>query len=142
MNEAPLVGVRRGFSLVEVILALGVISFCLLAILGIFSEGFRASMRANQDTVLAAVTSRVASQARALESFTFPATMQFDVRGVPTTNSKEAYYECEVTRTLLPETQLSGISTNLGLVKVRFTWPASIPAANRKNSQTYYATKS
>lgn len=133
--------VRRGFSLMEILLALGILSFCLVALLAIFSVGFRASMKANEDTVLASIASRIMSEARASSSFPFPTNMLFDTRGLPVSASSEATYACEVTRATVPESQLPGISTNLSMVTMKISWPAAIAAQDRKGSQIFHATK-
>jgi len=133
---------RSGFSLIEITLALGVTSFCLLAILGLFSVGFRAGQQARDYTTIAGAASLVMSrvQAPTTGSFPFPSTLFFDAHG-QVTNSNAALYVCDITKTTVSESALPAVSTNLSLITMRFTWPASLAASARKNTNIVYATQ-
>jgi len=133
---------RSGFSLIEITLALGVTSFCLLAILGLFSVGLRAGQQARDYTTIAGASSLVMSrvQASSTEGFPFPSTLFFDAHG-QVTNSNAALYVCDITKTTVSESVLPAVSTNLGLITMRFTWPASLAASARKNTNVIYATQ-
>ena len=133
---------RSGFSLIEITLALAITSVCLLAILGLMSVGFRAGQQARDYTVIAGASSWVMSkiQAPTTTNFALPSTVFFDVHG-QVTNSNSALYACDVTAATVSENTLPGVSTNLNLITMQFTWPASIPAAARRNTNTVYASK-
>lgn len=133
---------RSGFSLIEITLALAITSVCLLAILGLMSVGFRAGQQARDYTGIAGAASWIMSkiQAPTTTNFALPATVYFDAHG-QATNSNSALYACDVTAATVSENTLPGISTNLSLITMQFTWPASIPAAARRNTNTIYATK-
>ncbi len=55
---------KVAFALVEVVLALGVISFCLVAIMGLMSVGFVGMVDANQQAGGAVVLGQIASNIR------------------------------------------------------------------------------
>jgi len=46
---------RRGFTLVEVVLAIGLIGFCLLAVVGLMASAQRSSKEANERTAVALI---------------------------------------------------------------------------------------
>ena len=78
MHCPPPLGSRRaGFSLVEVVLALGICSFGIVALVGLFSAGVQAS-KESQDQIQAAnlasllVAVRAASPTNALPGFVIP----------------------------------------------------------------------
>ncbi|CAN5385296.1 hypothetical protein BH09VER1_BH09VER1_07410 [soil metagenome] len=126
-----------GFSLVEVILAIGVASFCLLAILGLFSVAFRTGMQARDTMAVAGASVSLMGEIRARTNYTFPATNYYDNDGQKT-NVAGALYECVVTRTTVSSTNLPDVGTNLSQVSMSFTWPASVSAAQRKNTNIVY----
>lgn len=128
-----------GFSLVEVVLAIGIVVFCLLAIVGLFSVGQTASRRATDQTSLAAAAFQVMSKTRSLPNPT--ATTYYFNRQGQATNLASANYVCDVSLGTVPTTEMADISTNLTRVKMQFTWPASI-ASNRPYTNIFYATLS
>lgn len=50
---------RRGFSLVEVVLALGLVSFCLLAVTGLLPTGLRSVQNANEESAATNALNRI-----------------------------------------------------------------------------------
>jgi uncharacterized protein (TIGR02598 family) len=54
----------HGFSLVEVVLALGVVAFCLLAIMGLMSTGLGSNQAAVEQTEAASIATSIASDLR------------------------------------------------------------------------------
>ena len=129
---------NRAFSLVELTLAIGLISFCLMALLGLFEVGMKGGRQAANDTVLAATASRLASEIIATRKFSFPATRYFDVDGESVAQSA-ALYGCTISSATVPDSQLPGISTNLVRVSMVFAWPLSAPAS-AQTTHTFYVT--
>jgi uncharacterized protein (TIGR02598 family) len=130
----------RGFSLIEVVLAIGIVSFCLLALIGLFGLGMNGSRHANDDTFLGSMVTRVAGDLRTQgASFTSGTNYFFDNRGLVVSSvDTTAYYECEVT-TQSP-TGITATSTNFQTGKMIFTWPVSVARAKRPFTNTIYTT--
>lgn len=111
---------RGGFSLVEVVMALGVISFAMVGMLGLLSVGFTAAKKSTRATNLSAISSQalyaIRSDTNTYTSTklgtmaTTPQTFYYDYSGQPTTASSTArYYKCDVKATLSSVvTSLSG----------------------------------
>lgn len=131
-----------GFSLVEVVLAVGIIAFCLVAIVGLFSVGHLASRHATDDTSLAAATSQVISKIRARTNLSLPTNYYFNLQGRVVPTVEEASYVCAVDYSTVPEAEVTDISTNLARVKIQFTWPASVPQERRPYTNVFYAALS
>lgn len=53
-----------GFSLVEVVLAIGIVSFCLIAVLGLLPTGLKAVKNSNEQAGAAALISAIATSVR------------------------------------------------------------------------------
>lgn len=139
----------RGFSLVEVVLAMGILSFVILALMGLFSVGMTTDRRSTDATLVASMTSQVMGDLRLLQQKTPPDTRtnyQFDAYGQLCKTGgtvTNALYDCAVfftnDRTEFGSNALSAfpeLSTNLQKIILRFTWPAGAPAA----TNTVYAT--
>lgn len=131
----------HGFSLVEVVLAVGIVVFALLAMVGLFSVGHMASRRATDQTSLAAAALQVISKARAQTNLAAPVTYYFDLHGQAVSNIDDAAYVCLATFSTVPTAEMPDISTNLARLQVQFTWPASVPT-NRPYTNTFYANLS
>jgi len=144
-NAAPARAERSGgFSLVEVTLAVGIMAFSLLAILGLLSMGMQGSRESGEDTVLALAARQVATWGRAQPFATLAAlaeeeaqaTFFFDEHGLlsrdadglpVTTAPADAHYLCAVS------VWASGVSPHLLRLRYRFEWPLAAPAAARQN---------
>lgn len=124
---------ERGFSLVEVVIAIGLVTFCLVALMALFSVGFSTSREATADTVLAGLYAQIASDPQAETN-----TNNYDNRGQVTTNAATALYACRVTKSAVSTNEFAGISTNLTRVTIQMTSPASVPAAKRRWTNTFY----
>jgi uncharacterized protein (TIGR02598 family) len=74
----------RGFSLVEVVLALGVAAVALVSIIGLLGVALNTSSTAGHDTLMAAMTTEVLNDLRASE---FDALWQATPRSVPRANA-------------------------------------------------------
>jgi len=89
----------RAFTLVEVVIALAVVSISLVVLLGLFSTGLVSSRKANNDTNLSAIVWQVASSLRSqtAANLTFPTNYYFDINGESTNNANTAtYYKCAI----------------------------------------------
>lgn len=60
-RHAPTAG---GFSLIEVVIAIGIVTFCLIAILGLLPTGLKAVKNANEEAAAANVLNTIASSLR------------------------------------------------------------------------------
>lgn len=135
-----------GFSLVEIVMAIGIISFALLAIISLFSVGLQGSRESSEDTYLALMTQYVNAWSRSqafanlaaasnnasanpAPAFFFNAAGEVtrDTGGTPVpVAAADSHYACTVTW------QTSSVSTNLISLQYRFEWPWSAPAAGRQ----------
>lgn len=89
---------RRAFSLVEVAIALGLLSFVLLSIIGLLGVGLNSSRSAHLDTIQASTARQALSAVRTADFDTFDTgTYWFTLDGARLTNSVDAYFECRVT---------------------------------------------
>ena len=136
-----------GFSLAEVVLAIGLVSFVLLALVGLLSTGLQASKESAEDTALAlcAETVQALVQAegyRAVLANPLYApdhadlTFFFDPSGVLQTDetgaairsaNAESRYGCTVTRSPTASGQ-----PHLLMLSLQFAWPLTAPATGRQ----------
>lgn len=94
-GRSRLVSFARAFSLAEVAIALGIIAFVLMALLGLLSVGLNAGKDSQLDTVQAALVHRLVSDLRTADFDTLTQTnLLFDYAGG--TNSPALYFECDV----------------------------------------------
>jgi len=145
-------GALRGesaFSLVEVVIAIGLVSFALLALVGLLTVGLRSSRESGEDTIMAVCTETTQALVRAegfsqvltnalyapgdtTPDFFFDSagTLLTDSAGAPSrTQNADALYGCLVTRSV---PALSQATTNLLVYQLKFVWPLAAPAANRQ----------
>lgn len=134
----------KGFSLVEVVLAIGILSFAILALIGLFSVGMAADQDAAEDTAFASMVSQVMGHVRneARRGMAgLPADYQFDISMQSVAASDpEAFYDCRLAYSNV--TGFPEVSPHLKMAVLTFTWPASVPAASRPNTNIIYATLS
>lgn len=98
--DTRLINSSRGFSLVEVTIALGLVSFALVSMLGLLPTGLTVLRSSMSQTVEAQILQSVASRA-VISSFTNIAasTLYFDDEGLPVASSGAAYYTANLTLT-------------------------------------------
>lgn len=114
---------REGFSLIEVMLAVGLIAFVLSAILGLVTLGVQGTKRADLDARLMVMTSRLSASyqgrayTNALAELATNATTYYDLYGAPT-NAAGAYFQCDA-QNVTP----SGNSTNYTVLRFQIRWP-------------------
>ena len=150
---------RSAFSLVEIVLALGITAFALSGVVGLFSVAATTGKASMDDTVLVAMANRAISDLRrqdfatllSTSSVTPPATpapvamapVFFDVSGqwlgtATTGIPAGATYRC--TQTVQADAgTASAVNSSVRLLHVtlQFTWPAQ--AATPPNTKTIYA---
>jgi uncharacterized protein (TIGR02598 family) len=128
----------RGFSLVEVTLALGLTAFCLMTLFGMLPLGLQLSQSSISQTAAASVLSSVAADLRATSktsltsrqyNITFGATKLLyfdgDGRAVPPADSNvNPRYRVTIT---FPASPVGSFSSTF--VSLRITWPASVDPA-------------
>lgn len=141
---------QSAFSLVEVVLALGVISFAIVAILGVIPTGLQTSHSSQDETragqLAQAILSSMASQAQTQFSniqlqtndgstaptfdltTTTTTTVYADNDGKLSANSAGAVYAINVTTNGSPAGFDAGYANQVTLV---VAWPATAPAANQ-----------
>lgn len=140
----------KGFSLVEVTLALGVAAFCLLSVCGLLTVGLDAKRGASSQTAAAGVLAAVVDDLRATPkssatssqfavTFGNNKTLYFDALGRAATTTTpaspspfQARYQVNVT---FPA---SGDSTAT-FANVRLTWPADADPATAAGSAELFA---
>ena len=129
----------RGFSIIEVVIALGICAFVIVAILGMFGGGVRTEADASSELNAANLAELIVSQYRANptnNSLNAPLTQTLPTTPQQTnigwdgvaTNSPTAPY-CLRYRI--------GMTTNskVGLVALTLSWPAAAPATNKSVSR-------
>lgn len=133
---------RGGFSLVEVVMALGIAAFALVSMLGLFSVGIGAGKHSGEDTEISAMSLQVISRFRNITNNAIPAStnLYFDYQGryTNTANPLFAYYECKLTTQSASATEISSDTTSLLKAKMTFCWPST--AAQRPNTNIVHAT--
>ncbi len=158
----------RAFSLIEVVLALGVAAVALVAIIGLLGVSVNTSGSAGHDTLLVAMSNGVLNDLRGAEfdalwkdtprtqkSPTAPSpgvvwadsTYFFSNEGALVDAARKAdfatTYQCVVKKTPDPTSQLTpGSPFNFVRLQLTFTWPVSAHSdpAKRPNRQTIYAS--
>lgn len=123
MRENP----PRAFSLVEVVMALGIFAFAICSIMGLMTMSLAADRRSASDTCLAAMSREVFSSLRGLPFSSLPASTNFyfDVEGSLLSGTDGAYYACE---TVLGDATPGSLTAGkLKKVRLTFTWPRDVP---------------
>ena len=104
---------NRGFSLVEVTLALGLVSFAVITIMGLLPTGLSTLRQAMNQTVEAQIVRTIGAQS-VIAPFTNLASLSyFDNEGLPSTPAN-AYYTVNVTPSapVFPGVANAGVMTN------------------------------
>ncbi len=147
MRERPSL---RSFSLIEVLLALGIISFALIALVGLFTVGLRTNKESSDQIEAANIASLLLTTLRALPtnppaSFALPALNQATVSKTIQVTADGA--TAVATNASGPSYNLSyTVGTNaatgskLANVYLMLWWPASAPMPTNKTSAYYEMT--
>ncbi|XHR30980.1 MAG: type II secretion system protein [Chthoniobacteraceae bacterium] len=149
----------RGFSLIEIVLVIGVISFSLVAILGLLSAGLNSSKNALDESLIAAMSRQVISSLRqqyftnntlftSLETSgsTNLKTVYFNTSGVLVDGTASGFdrpiYECVVTA--VSRTDLLGPAPKVSIsipclldLTLTFNWPMADGKVVEGKASTY-----
>jgi uncharacterized protein (TIGR02598 family) len=147
---------RNGFTFVEVTIAIAILAFSLIALIGLLGIGLSGEKSSAEDTRFAGMADYVIATERNNTNSTFAtasaanysSTYYFDLLG--NTNSQSAAYAlCTVTNistnsivtSNTPSTTLVNsnvVGSNVASFKAVFTYPLSAPAANRMTNVYYF----
>lgn len=114
------------FTLVEVTLAIGIMAFSLVALMGLFNVGFQASRRSAEGSTLPVIIEQIKQEERSGNGTEINTSrmVYFTYGGEKTANS-EAHYHCTIQATSPLETVLPNTSVHLILLKVKVKSPGS-----------------
>lgn len=138
----------QAFSLVEVVLAIGVVSFAMMAMLGTLPVGLKSSQQSRSQVATANIARQLQGELQQISfntTSTDTLTVQnlagtpyyFTLEGTQTTDLADAYYEASFA---VGGVNLPGLAvdpTNARSVTVTLTHPVGAPVANRQ--QTIFA---
>jgi uncharacterized protein (TIGR02598 family) len=132
---------KQAFSLIEIVLALGIISFALVAMLGLVGVSLNSGREATSDTDLSSMQAQVVAelQAKSFSTLTNTTVYYFNIDGklIPTSVEANtpggALYRCQTTA--IPLTTVAPATKYLNL-KLDFTWPVGALPANQ-NKKTF-----
>ena len=145
---------RHGFTFVEVTIAIAILAFSLIALIGLLGIGLSGEKSSSDDTRTAGMVDYVIASERKnaftnVSAVNYATNYYFDILG--NTNSQSASYaQCTVTNVSTntvssanPTGQTmwtnSGIvGTNVASMKAVFTYPLTAPAANRMTNVYYF----
>lgn len=93
MSNGSSTASKQGFSLIEVVLALGVVSFAMVSLLALIPVGLASFKKAMSLTVEAQIVQRMSSEIGLRQySQLASSTNFFDVQGTPTTSATDRVY--------------------------------------------------
>lgn len=145
---------RAGFSMVEVVMALGIVSFALVSIFGLLSVGLMASKQSGSDTVIASMSAQITSRLQSGKDtitvgtplnyyFDNQGQLQVDGSDIPlTTSTADTLYQCVVNGRLPnASTEVADLGSHLILTTLTFSWPTKVPDPNKRpNHEVLHAT--
>lgn len=129
---------ESAFSLTEVVIAIGIISFVLMAIIGLFFMGLQTARESAEDTNLALMTQQINAWSRTQTFTNLTAsnrTFFFDAMGEWNRNPNgdpaatpppNSHYACTVSASA------TSVSTNFTYLQYRFEWPLAAPISKRQ----------
>lgn len=141
---------HRGFSLVEVALALAVAGLAVMSVVGLMPMLLDSERKNNATSVFPSMCSQVMGTLRTKPYPVLLPTsaqfMYFTDQGVPTTAGNSAVYECEVTHRAMPvELPRPGGANpptpglHCQIVQMKFHWPAGAPGGESRVFHTTLA---
>ena len=134
MNSHPRMQGTLAFSLVEVVIAIGVMAIVLVGVFVLLGVSLESSRSSATETALASMSRQVVTALRAEPFGNLPSekTFYFDQNGTLTT-STHALYRCE---SILTD-DLKLPSGNLKKVLLKFAWPTS--SQSEANTRYFYS---
>jgi uncharacterized protein (TIGR02598 family) len=115
---------KRGFSLVEVTIALGLVSYALLGLLGLLTVGLTSSRDSSVETALSQIALHASSS---YQGTTSPYTLYYTYEGAAT-NQSGAYFQAEISR--MTNATIPNAGTNLHLISISVTRPSNPRVTN------------
>lgn len=117
----PLKGCRDAFSLIEVTIAIGIVAFSLVAMLGLIGVGLQSSRQSADDTAVAQIIIQVLSENTGQN--TVPVgksrSIAFTVDGtLCAPESTEIFYRCELTAYKVDPLTIAGVEDRLALLSL------------------------
>ena len=133
-------GSEAAFSLTEIAVAIGIVAFVIVSLVGLMSVGLSAQRSAREDTILVSVTKQALSTARSgkYSDLVIGAASSnfYTSEGYPT-NAASAFYVCEVS-ILAPTNNLPG-SLRAKEIRFKYNWPYQ-SRPNYPNEQVFATT--
>jgi uncharacterized protein (TIGR02598 family) len=127
---------RSGFSLVEVSLAMGILAFVGLAVLGLLGVGMTSGRFAQTDTALTAATRFAVSSLQTKDPASVAGTnFWFNADGVPLDSADNAHFQC-----LVGTNAPAPVAPRLIGLRLEFSHPVSVPPAARTTNVIYAST--
>jgi uncharacterized protein (TIGR02598 family) len=118
---------RQAFTLVEVVLAIGVVALAGISLLGLITVAMQSSqnaaVQAAQATVISTVTGKLSSQNFTTTAASLPITTYFSAEGTET-NASAAIYRCDV----MDVSPANSATNFMRQVQLVIRWPAPIYA--------------
>lgn len=136
---------KRAFSLVEVVLAIGVVSFSMMAMVGVLPIGLRSAQESNAQVAMANIGRQLQGELQQISFSTdssdplnisslSSSPYYYTLEGLKTTSAADRYYEAKFD---VANAKLSGApfsTANARTVTVTLSYPLSAPEANRQTS--------
>lgn len=133
----------KAFSLIEVVLALGIVSFAMMAVVGTLPVGLRSSQQSRTQIAAANIARQIQgdlqqisfqnSSSDALTVDKLPSNpFYFSQDGTRSKEASDAYYVATFKLNDVTAPGLSVNSSNARSVKVSISYPASVAEANRQ----------
>jgi len=130
----------KGFTIVEIVLALGIAAFSIMCLLGLISASFQVSMSSSQDTLMASMVRQVSADLHQRPFATLtsapPTAYYFDDDAHLLTSQQNAIYVCTPVITS-DATYSTGSTVNLYQVQLTIS-SALLPASRRPVMQTVH----
>lgn len=121
------IGRSVGFTLIEVVIAVGLVAFVLTAILGLVAMAVNETKNADLKARLAWITEGVTSESQSQRFSTMlaslPKTNYWDYSGTRLTNDTGAYFSCVVLNVTPPPASPNFTTNNIALLQLLIRWP-------------------
>lgn len=112
---------KRAFSLVEVTLALGLVAYSLVALLGLFAVGLSSSRSSSVETALSQIVMHISST---YDGSLAPRNAEYTYDGVPCTGSNgQKFFDVTVLAKACDSSTIANTSTNLHLLTLSISSP-------------------
>lgn len=141
MKLLPFRAGARAFSLVEIALALGIVAFVLLSLVGLMSVGLDSGKEAQIETLKATVARTVMASLQTNQFQTFSSQKyRFDFEGSTNVSADSVYLECEAA-VVSPDGIRPEATNDMRGVTLKLIYPVKAPPA-RQITNTLHASLS